>query len=351
MSIREHISKKTKKKRYTATFRKMVKGQSGSESKTFSNRKMAENWLGKKKIEADGVEDFDDLKAQKDIKMTINSLISSYLDKASKVGRSKKFALESMKCHPLLHNVKVGNFSAKHLYDFCKFRNTQCEPQTVWQDVSFLRSIFKQAKTMLKMDLDDSVFREALPALKAQNLISKSKKRNRKATNDEMDKIISYIKSRPKNRKIPTDQIVEFAYESCMRISEVCALKWDNINYDKRLIFIEERKDPSNKHTNDQDVPLTSRALEIIKSQSKNGELIFPYNSKSVSTAFQRARDALGIKNLRLHDLRRTGLTRLINAGLSEFEARQVSGHKDLKSLQIYVDITPEDVAKKMQDL
>ena len=227
----------------------------------------------------------------------------------------------------------------------------ECQPQTIWQDISFLRSVFKQARVLLALDIDDEVFIKAMPTLKDHNLVSKSKQRSRKASTNELQTVLDYLRQPNPRRKIPIANIVEFAYESCMRRSEICKLKWSGLDETRSIVRIMERKDPSNKHTNDQDVPLTPKALEIIRQQPRNGALIFPYKPDSIRAAWEKACKKLGITDLRYHDLRRTGLTRLIEAGLTEFEVRQVSGHKDVKMLQRYVNINPDQVAEKMKGL
>ena len=58
-------------------------------------------------------------------------------------------------------------------------------------------------------------------------------------------------------------------------------------------------------------VPLLGGAFDIAQRQPKIDERIFPYNPKSVSSGFQRVRNELGIEDLRYHDLRREGASRL----------------------------------------
>ena len=42
-------------------------------------------------------------------------------------------------------------------------------------------------------------------------------------------------------------------------------------------------------------VPLLGESFEIALKQPNKGELIFPYNSRSVSAGFQRVRNELGM--------------------------------------------------------
>ncbi len=77
-------------------------------------------------------------------------------------------------------------------------------------------------------------------------------------------------------------------------------------------------------------------------------ELIFSYNSRSVSAGFQRVRNELGIEDLRYHDLRREGASRLFEKGYSIEEVAQVTGHRNLNILwQVYTQLFPHKLHNK----
>ncbi|EAQ52141.1 MULTISPECIES: tyrosine-type recombinase/integrase [Vibrio] len=90
----------------------------------------------------------------------------------------------------------------------------------------------------------------------------------------------------------------------------------------------------------------------IIHRESKTfrnkDQLIFPYNSRSVSAGFQRVRNELGIEDLRYHDLRREGASQLFGKGYSIEEVAQVTGHRYLNILwQVYTQSFPANLHKK----
>ncbi|MEZ9268473.1 tyrosine-type recombinase/integrase [Vibrio splendidus] len=91
----------------------------------------------------------------------------------------------------------------------------------------------------------------------------------------------------------------------------------------------------------------------IIHRESKTfrnkDELIFPYNSRSVSAGFQRVRNELGIEDLRYHDLRREGASRLFEKGYSIEEVAQVTGHRNLNILwQVYTQLFPHKLHNRV---
>jgi len=100
-----------------------------------------------------------------------------------------------------------------------------------------------------------------------------------------------------------------------MRIGEVCKLRWDDLNLKHKTIIVRDRKDPRKKEGNHMIAPLLGESFNIATKQPKTGELIFPYNSRSVTAGFQRVRNDFGIEDLRYHDLRREGASRLFEQG------------------------------------
>lgn len=91
-------------------------------------------------------------------------------------------------------------------------------------------------------------------------------------------------------------------------------------------------------------VPLLGGAFDILKRQPKTDDpRIFPFNARSVTAGNRRARQSLGIEDLRYHDLRREGASRLFEQGYAIDRVAQVTGHRDLNTLwRIYTDLSPD---------
>jgi len=66
---------------------------------------------------------------------------------------------------------------------------------------------------------------------------------------------------------------------------------------------------------------------------------IFPYSTDAISAAFTRACKILGIEDLRFHDLRHEGISRLFEMGRTIPQAAAVSGHRSWTSLKRYTHI------------
>ena len=122
----------------------------------------------------------------------------------------------------------------------------------------------------------------------------------------------------------------------------MCRILWDDLDIQGEWVMVRDRKDPRKKEGNHMRVPLLGGAMEIILKQPRVSSRIFPYNSRSVTAGFRKTRNILGIEDLRYHDLRREGASRLLEQGYSIERVAQVTGHRDLNMLwRIYTDLNP----------
>ncbi len=196
---------------------------------------------------------------------------------------------------------------------------------------------------------------DAREGLSRVRLISKSKRRDRRVTDAEIAKLISYFRKKPRGG-IPFPDIIEFCVATTMRISEVCRLEWRDLDETNKSIVIRSRKHPTDKIGNDSVVPLLDAngydAFAIIKRQWKDDSArIFPYNSRSVSNLISRAVEATRIKDLHLHDLRHEGISRLFEAGYRIEQVALVSGHRDWASLKRYTHVRAADLHSRSESV
>jgi integrase len=136
-----------------------------------------------------------------------------------------------------------------------------------------------------------------------------------------------------------------------MRISEVCRLRWDDLNETDRTIVIRDRKHPTEKIGNHQTVPLLTLAghdsFDIVKRQPKKKKYIFPVNPRTVSAYFSEAVEQLEIDDLHLHDLRHEAISRLFEAGYRIEQVSIVSGHRDWSMLKRYTHLKAKDLHRE----
>lgn len=140
-----------------------------------------------------------------------------------------------------------------------------------------------------------------------------------------------------------------------LRKSELLTLTWDRVDFDQRTVTIIKRK---NREPLVQPlVPGAVQILEGLPSRSAGG-LVFPGGHASwrpldqpvnADEAWQRIRDRAGIPELRIHSLRHSFASFLINAGVPIFTVSKALGHRSLVSTQRYAHLEHQTVRAAME--
>ena len=81
----------------------------------------------------------------------------------------------------------------------------------------------------------------------------------------------------------------------------------------------------------------------------KNPRTGKPYNDFQVS--FSRARAAVGINDVRIHDLRHTYASLLIQNGVSLYEVQKLLGHSTPNMTQRYAHLNPNSLKQIVNNL
>jgi integrase len=182
-------------------------------------------------------------------------------------------------------------------------------------------------------------FDDAVTVIKKLGLIRKGNERNRRPTLEELDRLMEHFGRVRDHRpsSIPMQKIVVFALFSTRRQEEITLLRWDDLDSDR--ILVRDMKHPGDKKGNNVYCELPPEALAIINSMPRDDERIFPYSTDAISAAFTRACRILGIEDLRFHDLRHEGVSRLFEMGRTIPQVAAVSGHRSWTSLKRYTHI------------
>lgn len=153
-----------------------------------------------------------------------------------------------------------------------------------------------------------------------------------------------------------------FAIETAMRRGELLDLKWEHVNLEKRTAFL-----PDTKNGEARTVPLSSAALEILRSlEPKARGNVFPITMEGFKQAYERAverarelyvKECTGqgklpdrkfVIDLHFHDLRHEAASRLFEKGLNVMEVASITGHKTLQTLKRYTHLRAEELARKL---
>jgi len=281
---------------------------------------------------------------------TFGDLIDLHLAALQEVGRSprrsKAFTLEALK-------EKLGKVRmATSIASADPFRQGTAQgrrrPRDGRYGPSYIKTISRMRRRFTGIARLARSVDLARTALKHLGVVGRSRSRDRRPTADELKRLIAYFDTNPR-LLIPLARIIRFAVATAMRQDEIRRIRWSDIDANTRTVLIRDRKDPRETDGNDQKVPLLAAtgfdAWAILREQKSavaKNDRIFPYNARSVGTAFRRACRDLKIENLHFHDLRHEGASRLFEAGLTIEQVALVTGHRDWKMLKRYTNLRPE---------
>lgn len=305
-----------------------------SQCKTFTVKAQAVEWA--RKVEA-GI-DRGSVQADPDA-YTVDDVIRAYRSLRD-AGRPIS---DSSNEHYMLKRISEGlgpllasALRPQTLADYCKARKEEgAGPYTVNMEISRLGTILRYAAISLNTTFPD-VVSQARPLLSHTGLIGGGGKRERRPTEDEIQGIVKELDQ-------PYSDAVLFAIHTAMRRGEICRIRWADVDHDKRMVLVRDRKDPRKKTGNDQWIPLLGEAWTILKRQPE-GDRIFPIHPQTISKYFHEACVKLGIPDLHFHDLRHEGTSRLFEEGFEIQQVALVTGHKSWNQLRRYVQLKPEDL-------
>lgn len=307
-----------------------------TESRTFERRSDAKAWAIRRESELAKVgSDFSHLKQRG---KTLGDAIDRYIAESHKeIGRTKAQVLRSIKSYEIA-DLPCQSITSVEIVSFAQELLPERSPATVGNYISHLASIFAIAEPAWGMPLAADQMKAAQAVCTRLGLTGKAASRDRRPSIEEIDALMDHfgriIAARPSS--IPMQQIVIFALFSTRRQDEIMRLRWDDLDVGGSRVLVRDMKHPGDKLGNDIWCDLPSPALVVVRSMPKTDERIFPFNSSSVGAAFTRATRSLGLVDLKFHDLRHEGVSRLFETGLTIPQAASVSGHRSWQSLQRY---------------
>lgn len=309
-----------------------------AENRTFDKNTLAKAWGAKRELELQGNAAYG---VQKSV--LIKVLIEKYIDQfASTYGRSKNYDIRRLLNYQIAE-MDAYTLEAKHIIQHCIMRNKEAKPQTVSNDVIWLRTVLKTMRDVEGHGYSLECFDRATLMLRRERLIAKSAVRDRRPTTEELWRLSRYF-GRRKHSTIPMLHLMWFAIYSARRDSETCRILWTDNNDDKQTGMVRDLKHPTLKTGNHRRFKYPRSAWKIVTKQPRIDARIFPYNSRTVSTYFANACKILEIEDLHLHDLRHHAVSCLFEKGLRIEQVQLISLHDNWQTLKRYTNLKPEDL-------
>ena len=305
------------------------KGYSGPKSKTFATRKEAEIWA--RATEEQLAPKRPDQPA---VPLTLADVIEGFIDGPLKNHRSAANELYPLRAsaRSWLGSVLLSELTIRHLAIWRDQRLTAVKANTVMRELRVLRVLLDWARDERGANLSGNPARE----LKA------------KAGNDARVAFLSrenekqLIKALNRRKNPDNAFLVQLALTTAMRRSELLALRWEDIDLERRVARL-HRKDcaATGQQQSHRLIPLSKATVQLLEERQGRAGRVIRTTACSARSAFERSKRDAGLEDLRFHDLRHVAISRLWMDGYSALEISAASGHKDLKMLMRYSHYSP----------
>jgi len=147
-----------------------------------------------------------------------------------------------------------------------------------------------------------------------------------------------------RNRNTQVAQIIRLLLYTGARKREILDARWEHVDLRRRLLTIPISKSGKPRH-----IPLSDASVELLDSLQRDESVPWVFfNPKtlkppvSIFYAWDSIRAKVGLQDVRLHDLRHSFASFLVNSGRSLYEVQRLLGHYDPKVTMRYAHLSPE---------
>jgi integrase len=174
-------------------------------------------------------------------------------------------------------------------------------------------------------------------------LLEENNKKERFLSKEEAEKLLEATRNSP-NKML--QYIIPMLILTGARKNEVIHAKWEDFNFEQKVWRI-----PISKSGKARYVPISAGVEQLLANVPvyEGCDLVFP-NPKTLKPyvsffyAWDTVRKSVGLEDVRVHDLRHSFASFLVNAGRSLYEVQNILGHTQIKTTQRYAHLSQESL-------
>ena len=272
---------------------------------------------------------------------SFKEMIMNYLEpKQSKRG----FERLQYACRPLIEffgDSDVTKINESHVERYINWRSETVSEGTLRRELGALSAAFNHAIKKQKWRIEN-------PCLKAE-VPKEPKGRVRYLTRSEAKRLL-------RAAELPyLVDFIELALNTGCRKGELLNLKWENVDFSTRLVYLDQTKSGDW-----QTVPINEAARQVLVRRMRLRDQICPNSQwvffhrvpalnskvgdrvKNIRRSFKSACNRAGIENFRIHDLRHTFASWLVMEGVPLFEVSKLLRHASIQMTERYAHLAPD---------
>jgi len=264
-----------------------------------------------------------------------------------------KTAISSRKAHPAQDYQRISHWLRQplaHRYlanlkgaDFAQYRDMRRAlgraENTVRLELALVSHLFEIARKEWGME-------SLLNPLKNITKPSGSRERDRRLVVGEYERIGDALTASDNPWVRPA---FDLAIETSLRQGMLVQLRWEWVDLERQTVTIPVSFRRHGNKGVPAVLPLSLRAVSVLKAlPPQTTGPILATTANAIRCIWKRTLKALGIENLRWHDLRHEAASRFFEKGLHPLEVASITGHKSLTMLRRYTHLQPEALAAKL---
>lgn len=312
-------------------------------AESFDTRREAEVWARAKEAELDAT------KGPQRADMTVQTLIQEYRRVREELGRPIDPASNT---HYMLNHLeedlgpeRIEDLTPKRMVQWAKNRQEDgAGGYTINMELSQLGTVLRHCSSFLELQFPD-VVGNCRPLLHYGQLISGGNRRTRRPTQDELAALLEWLDLR---EPVVADA-VRVAAITGLRRGELARIIWADVDEAKKAVLVRQRKHPRRVEARDEWVPLLGESWEVVQRQARTDARIFPVSPEKLTDSVTAGTRALGIPDLRLHDMRREATSALRDMGFDADARKAVTGHKSDAVHSRYVKVELTDLHQQYE--
>lgn len=164
--------------------------------------------------------------------------------------------------------------------------------------------------------------------------------RERYLSQEEAHRLMAELKTSPNRQAC---NIIKLLLLTGARKTEIMHARWKCVDFERRLLTVPLSKSGKARH-----IPLSDAALDVLRALPQDSEIPWLFwnpntgrPQDSIHHGWDTIRQRAGIPDVRLHDLRHSFASFLVNSGRSLYEVQKLLGHADAKTTQRYAHLAP----------
>lgn len=245
---------------------------------------------------------------------------------------------------PSFGATRLSNITVKEITDLTHgMRRRGYEPATCNRVLVLCRYLFNLAIKWGLLEDNQNPARAVAP-FKVHN------ERQTFLSSDEVKALFAAV-SKSENRDLPN--IVAFLLLTGARKQEGFRAEWRDFDFHSRLWII-----PETKSGRPRTIPMSDYLIALLQSlpsmevspylfpNPKTGK---PYNS--IYWTWNKARIEAGLADVRMHDLRHSFASFLVNSGRSLYEVQRLLGHSHIKTTQRYAHLDQSTLTEAVNSI